>query len=632
MAIYHLSVKTVSRSAGRSATAAAAYRAGCKITDGRTGEIHDYTRKGGVQSATLIVPAEAAAWANDREVIWNAAEQAEKRKNSTVAREFEIALPSELSPAERQRLAVDFAHELVARHGCAADVAIHAPGKEGDNRNDHAHILLTTRRLTPEGMGEKTRELDDQKTGKELVTQWRERFATLQNERLREAGHAVQVDHRSYAERGLQAMPTWHLGPAATAIERRTGQRSRIGQDFDQAAAERLRKAQEAGQLERQAQAVDRSIIDLTGDLQAALRERDKAQEAQRLAEWEAQTTANAAAFKAERAAATGIDPRSRYHPDNIAAREAAERAAEQDAQAEQAQKLALRTQRMEAEKAAIEAKRVAQVPTPTPTPAPVRPPAARLDPAEAEKQRLSRMSSTELAEEIRRRQLPSVDSEVECDRAVMASTAKRRELHKQEEAGKAFVLKAEQAIDAWREQHPLKAKMHDSGVFRSAELEQRVQKAEEGRQALQAVQMQARAVAAKDAELRKAVRSQVVANQAGGRAELVQLEKLHQAKVSQERAAATARRELEAVPKDFRAMAAGREVKAIGWSDSGSKWQATPSQLKQLIDGYNAAPREARAAILDRLTSDRDSSQQLRKLLDTQKANYRENDQGISR
>ena len=143
---------------------------------------------------------------------------------------------------------------------------------------------------------------------------------------------------------------------------------------------------------------------------------------------------------------------------------------------------------------------------------------------------------------------------------------------------------------------------------------------------------MQARAVAAKDAELRKAVRSQVVANQAGGRAELVQLEKLHQAKVSQERAAATARRELEAVPKDFRAMAAGREVKAIGWSDSGSKWQATPSQLKQLIDGYNAAPREARAAILDRLTSDRDSSQQLRKLLDTQKANYRENDQGISR
>ena len=629
MAIYHLSVKTVSRSAGRSATAAAAYRAGAKITDVRTGEIHDYTRKGGVQSATLIVPAEAAAWANDRELLWNAAEQAEKRKNSTVAREFEIALPSELSPAERQRLAVDFAHELVARHGCAADVAIHAPGKEGDNRNHHAHILLTTRRLTPDGMGEKTRELDDQKTGKELVTQWRERFAMLQNERLREAGQAVQVDHRSHAERGLQAMPTWHLGPAATAIERRTGQRSRIGQDFDQAAAERLRKAQEAGQLERQAQAVDRSIIDLTGDLQAALRERDKAQEAQRLADWEAQTTANVAAIKAQRAAATGIDPRSRYHPDNIAAREAAERSAAQAAQAEQAQKIALRTQRMEAEKAAIEVKRAAQALTPTLVP--VRPPEARLDPAEAEKQRLSRITSTELAEEIRRRQLPSVDSEVERYRAVMASTAKRRELHKQEEAGKAFVLKAEQAIDAWREQHPLKAKMHDSGVFRSAELEQRVQKAEEGQQALQAVQMQARAVAAKDAELRKAVRSQVVASQAEGRADLVQLEKLHQVKTTQERAAATARRELEAVPKEFRAMAASREAKAFGWSDKGSKWQAAPEQLQKLIDGYNAAPREVRASMLDRITSDR-GSKQLRELLDAQQANYRQNDRGMSR
>jgi len=604
MAIYHLSVKTVSRSAGRSATAAAAYRAGVKITDGRTGEIHDYTRKGGVQSATLIVPAEAAAWANDREVIWNAAEQAEKRKNSTVAREFEIALPSELSPAERQRLAVDFAHELVARHGCAADVAIHAPGKEGDNRNHHAHILLTTRRLTPDGMGEKTRELDDQKTGKELVTQWRERFATLQNERLREAGHAVQVDHRSHAERGLQVEPTWHLGPAATAIERRTGKRSRIGQDYDRAVSERLRKAQEAGQLERQAQAVDRSIIDLTADLQAALRERD-----------------------AQRAAAPRIDPRSRYHPDNIAAREAAEKAAEQAAAVEKAQRLAAFEKHANAEMAAIRAKRAAQAPAP----APVRPAEARLDPAEAEKQRLSRMSSTELAEEIRRRQLPSVDSEVERDRFVMASTAKRRELHKQEEAGKAFVFKAEQAIDAWREQHPLKAKMHDSGVFRSAELEQHVQKAEEGRQALQAVQMQARAVAAKDAELRKAVRSQVVANQAGGRAELVQLEKLHQVKVSQERAAATARRELEAVPKEFRAMAASREAKAFGWSDKGSKWQAAPEQLQKLIDGYNAAPREVRASILDRITSDR-GSQQLRELLDMQRGADRQNDRGLSR
>lgn len=611
MAIYHLSVKTVSRSAGRSATAAAAYRAGVSITDGRTGEIHDYTRKGGVQSATLVIPGDAPEWARDRGALWNAAEQAEKRKNSTVAREFEIALPSELSPAERQRLAVDFARELVERHGCAADVAIHAPGKEGDNRNHHAHILLTTRRLTPQGMGEKTRELDDQKTGKELVTQWRERFATLQNERLREAGHAVQVDHRSHAQRGLQAMPSWHLGPVATAIERRTGQRSRIRQDFDQAAAERLRQAHELGQLERQSQAVDRSILDLSGDLQAALRERDKAQQV-------------------KPPVATGINPRSRYHPDNIAARTAQEQAAEQQAQAELVQKQAQRTQRIEAEKAAVEAKRTVQASVPTPSP--VRPPVARLDPAEAEKLRLSRMTSAELAEEIRRRQLPSVDSLIEQDRMVMESTAKRRELHKQQEASKAFVGKAEQAIETWREKHPLKVKMHDAGVFRSAGLLQLEQQAEQGQQTLKTLQAHSQAVSEKDQQLRRQARSRVIVAQSDDRDELEKLEQLRQDKARQELAAAVAKRELEAVPKDFRSMAASREAKALGWSDRGSKWQATPEPLKQLIDGYNTAPKEVRAAVLARLTADKASSQQLRKLLDTQKANYHENHQGISR
>ena len=281
MAIYHLSVKTISRSAGRSATAAAAYRAGVEITDKRTGEIHDYRRKGGVESAAVILPDNAPDWAHDRAQLWNAAEQAEKRKNSTVAREFEIALPAELSPAERELLVHDFTRELVARHGVAADVAIHAPGKEGDNRNHHAHILLTTRRLGPDGFGEKTRELDDQKTGKVLVTEWRERFAQLQNERLREAGHSVQVDHRSLEAQGIDREPTQHLGPAATGYERRTGQPSHKRQQHNEDALERLQRAREAGELERQGKAADRSIIDLSGDLEAAKRERATQQERQ---------------------------------------------------------------------------------------------------------------------------------------------------------------------------------------------------------------------------------------------------------------------------------------------------------------------------------------------------------------
>ncbi|WP_020227808.1 MobQ family relaxase [Acidovorax sp. MR-S7] len=283
MAIYHLSVKTISRSAGRSATAAAAYRAGVEITDERTGEIHDYTRKGGVESAELVLPAGAPEWAADRAALWNAAEQAETRKNSTVAREFEIALPEELSPAERARLARDFARELVERHGCAADVCIHAPGKDGDDRNHHAHILLTTRRLGPEGLTEKTRELDDQKTGSKLVTQWRERVAALTNERLRENGIEARVDHRTLEAQGIEREPTRHLGPAATAIERRTGQPSHKRQQHNEDALERLQRAREAGELERQGKEAERSIIDLSGDLEAAKLERSERQRIERM-------------------------------------------------------------------------------------------------------------------------------------------------------------------------------------------------------------------------------------------------------------------------------------------------------------------------------------------------------------
>lgn len=283
MAIYHLSVKTISRSAGRSATAAAAYRAGEKITDERTGEIHDYTRKGGVESAELVLPEGAPEWAADRGQLWNAAEQAEKRKNSTVAREFEVALPAELSAEDRKQLAHDFARELVERYRLVADVAIHAPGREGDNRNHHAHILCTTRSLEAEGFTAKTRELDDLKTG--AVKEWRERWADLTNAALERAGVAERIDHRSNAARGIEAEPSQHLGPAATGIERRTGEPSRKREDFAQGVAERLEQAKAAGELARAAEQTGRSIIDLTGDLSAALAERERSQVEQDRAE-----------------------------------------------------------------------------------------------------------------------------------------------------------------------------------------------------------------------------------------------------------------------------------------------------------------------------------------------------------
>jgi ATP-dependent exoDNAse (exonuclease V) alpha subunit len=271
MAIYHLSVKTISRSAGRSVTAAAAYRASEKIVDARTGQIHDYTHKKGVLSADIILPKNAPEWAKEREALWNAAEQSETRKNSTVGREFEIALPNELNESQRRQLAIALAEEIVSRHNCVADVAIHEPGKGGDSRNHHAHVLCSTRRLGQNGFHEKTRELDEVKRGE--VVRWRERFAVIQNQHLREAGHIEHVDHRSLEDQGIDRIPTVHLGPAATNYERRTGKSSYRRQELEQEVYDRLRRASLQGEFERQLSQLERSIIDVSTDLEAALRE-----------------------------------------------------------------------------------------------------------------------------------------------------------------------------------------------------------------------------------------------------------------------------------------------------------------------------------------------------------------------
>jgi hypothetical protein len=245
VAIYHCSVKAISRSGGRSATGAAAYRAGEKIVDIRTGLVHDYTRKAGVESTDIVLPDGAPTWATDRTKLWNAAELAEKRKDACVAREFEVALPSELSPSERRRLALDFAKEMANREGCAVDVAIHAPGKDGDNRNHHAHILRTTRKVEADGLGAK---LDTEKAGRKRsddLAAVRARWADLTNERLLDAGIDARVDHRSLAAQGIDREPSKHIGPAATAEERRIKEASRRRQESQKQHAEAAVKALE---------------------------------------------------------------------------------------------------------------------------------------------------------------------------------------------------------------------------------------------------------------------------------------------------------------------------------------------------------------------------------------------------
>lgn len=235
MAIYHASVSTVSRSAGHTATAAAAYRAGIALVDEQTGVKHDYTRRGGVAETLMLAPAHAPDWAKDPAQLWNAAEAAENRKNSTVAREFEISLPHELNEDQRRTLVHDLAQTLVDRYGFAVQASTHAPhdGK-GDDRNFHVHILATTRRMTPDGLGEKTRELDGGARGAQEIRDVRELIAGRINRALALAGQAARVDHRSLGDQATAAEqrgdlahavalarePTQHEGKTTTAAKR----------------------------------------------------------------------------------------------------------------------------------------------------------------------------------------------------------------------------------------------------------------------------------------------------------------------------------------------------------------------------------------------------------------------------
>lgn len=232
MAIYHFSVKTISRSAGRSATGAIAYRSGEKIECERLGITHDYTRKTGIEHKEIFLPEGAPQHLNNREQLWNEVEQRETRKNSTVAREFEIAFPSELNQQQREALLEELCHHIVERHQVAVDACIHAPHTDNgsDERNYHAHILMSTRRLTPEGFTEKSRELDQKHSGE--IDYWRERFADTCNMHLELAGSKARVDHRSYKdqENGLEA--TLHEGSTITKL-RRQGIATEISQSND---------------------------------------------------------------------------------------------------------------------------------------------------------------------------------------------------------------------------------------------------------------------------------------------------------------------------------------------------------------------------------------------------------------
>ena len=229
-----MSVKTISRAKGSSSAASAAYRSGDEVTNDRTGEVHDYTRKQGVEHSEIILPSGSPSWATNRSALWSAAELAEKRKDSTVGREFEVAIPKELTKKQGVALVREFTNELVDKHGFCADIAVHKDhkkkwdGSEKGFTSYHAHILCSTRRLTADGFKDKTRELDGMKTGRDHVNHWRERWETIANKHLEKAGHTQRIDRRSLKDQGIERDPTKHMGVSATAMERR-GEKTEIG-------------------------------------------------------------------------------------------------------------------------------------------------------------------------------------------------------------------------------------------------------------------------------------------------------------------------------------------------------------------------------------------------------------------
>jgi hypothetical protein len=220
VAIYHCSVKTLSRSKGHNAVAAAAYRAGAKILDEASGKVHDYSKRSGVADSFIELPYGAPLSLMNRSTLWNKAERSEVRKNSRIAREIVIALPYELSRTERRTLTRAYSRWVSERYGVAVDCAIHLPSPEEghDQRNHHAHLLFTTRAVGPAGLSKKTRALDDKHTGPQEIEAIRYAWECLCNTALERADIPSRVNRHSLIDQGIERIPQVHMGARAFAM------------------------------------------------------------------------------------------------------------------------------------------------------------------------------------------------------------------------------------------------------------------------------------------------------------------------------------------------------------------------------------------------------------------------------
>ena len=276
VAIYHFNAQIVSRSTGASAVAGAAYRSGEHLTDERTGEQHDYRARDDLDGAEMLTPHDSPAWAQDRAQLWNAVEAAERRKDAQVAREVRVAIPRELRPDDGRALVRDYAQRAFVDRGMVADIAYHG----GQGENPHAHIMLPTRTLTPEGFGPKDRSWNT----KELLTSWREDWAAHANRALARHGHADRIDHRTLAVQRDEALargdttraetldrdPEIHLGRSAWMLARRGEDNARTERNEQIADGNRERE-QERGHGHAMIHAIQEQIRELQRAVQRAI-------------------------------------------------------------------------------------------------------------------------------------------------------------------------------------------------------------------------------------------------------------------------------------------------------------------------------------------------------------------------
>jgi Ti-type conjugative transfer relaxase TraA len=206
MAIYHLNVKNLSRSQGRSSVAASAYRAAEKLLDERQDITFDYSKKKGVVYSEILSPEDAPEWVKDRSTLWNTIEHIEKRKDARLAREVMVALPAELTTVQNIDLLKEFCQSQFVDKGMVADINIHLDHAH----NPHAHILLTTRAINESGFGLKNTDWNK----RERVFEYRKALEEVTNRHLQLAGFEARIDCRSLKARGLAIEPALHLGPA----------------------------------------------------------------------------------------------------------------------------------------------------------------------------------------------------------------------------------------------------------------------------------------------------------------------------------------------------------------------------------------------------------------------------------